>query len=50
MLKKRKFYEKHSVPDLLGRCKIGLPPAGAKINNYLYIQEGLFSFIHVFKK
>ena len=35
MLKKQKCREQRFVPELLGRCEIGLPPAGAKTNELI---------------
>ena len=35
MLTEQKFWEQHFVPELLGRRKIGLPPAGAKTNKLI---------------
>ena len=35
MLKTRNFLGQHFVPDLLGRCKTGLPLAGMKANELI---------------
>ena len=35
MLTKQEFYERHFVPELLGRCEIGLPPAEVKTNELI---------------
>ena len=35
MLKTRNFLGQHFVPDMLGRCKTGLPLAGTKANELI---------------
>ena len=45
MLTKQEFWEQHFVPELLGRCEIGLPLTGVKTNELITKHEHARGFV-----